>query len=115
MLLVSSVCLEQVLCQFGMYNSTSIQLFCIQNSSNNFQALRDVKYYQIIYETLAKQYEAARLDEAKDAPLIQVLDSATIPERKIKPQRALIIFGGIVSAFFAALFLTLIKSQKTIN
>jgi uncharacterized protein involved in exopolysaccharide biosynthesis len=84
----------------------------IQNSSNNFQALRDVKYYQIIYETLAKQYEAARLDEAKDAPLIQVLDSAIIPERKIKPQRALIIFGGIVTGLLVALFLTIIKSKK---
>ncbi len=84
----------------------------IQNPSNNFQALRDVKYYQAIYETLAKQYEAARLDEAKDAPLIQVLDIATIPERKSKPQRVLIIFCGAAIAFLTAIALTLIKFKK---
>lgn len=57
----------------------------------NIQLLRDVKYYQMLYELLAKQYEAARLDEAKDASVIQVLDPAIMPERRFKPKRAIIV------------------------
>jgi tyrosine-protein kinase Etk/Wzc len=66
----------------------------------NIQLLRDVKYYQMLYELLAKQYEAARLDEAKDASVIQVLDPAIAPERRFAPKRALIV---IVSTLLAGL------------
>ena len=62
-----------------------------QSGFKNIKLLRDLKYYQMLYELLAKQYEAARLDEAKDPSVIQVLDPAVEPERKIKPVRWLII------------------------
>ncbi|MFZ6849901.1 GumC family protein [Undibacterium sp. RuRC25W] len=74
--------------------------------ASNIQLLRDVKYYQMLYEMLAKQYEVARLDEAKDIPLIQVLDKAVEPERKLKPQRALIT----IAAFFFGLILAITAS-----
>ncbi len=61
---------------------------------------RDVKYHESLYEALAKQYEAARLDEAKAAPMIQVIDSAVVPERKSWPPRLLIVF---ISSMLAAL------------
>jgi tyrosine-protein kinase Etk/Wzc len=57
----------------------------------NIKILRDVKYYQMLYELLAKQYEVARLDEAKDPSIIQVLDAAVVPEKKAKPKRSLIV------------------------
>ena len=52
---------------------------------------REVKYHESLYEALSKQYEAARLDEAKAAPLIQVIDNAVVPERKSWPPRLLIV------------------------
>lgn len=61
---------------------------------------RDVKYHESLYEALAKQYEAARLDEAKAAPLVQVIDSAVVPERKSWPPRLLIV---LISSALAAL------------
>jgi tyrosine-protein kinase Etk/Wzc len=71
----------------------------------NIRTLRDVKYYQMLYELLAKQYEMARLDEAKDGAVIQVLDKAIQPEKKFKPQRALIVFSAMLAAlFFTAIF-----------
>lgn len=69
----------------------------------NIKILRDVKYYQMLYELLAKQYEVARLDEAKDTALIQVLDPAIEPERKFKPKRSVIVLLSTVMAFLAAL------------
>ncbi len=63
--------------------------------------LRNVKYFETIYELLAKQYELAKIDEAKDSAVVQVMDKAIEPDRRSKPFRSLIV---LLSAF-AALFI----------
>lgn len=62
---------------------------------------REVKYHEALFEILAKQYEAARLDEARDAPVLQILDPASYPDSKSEPKRLYIILGGL----FAGLIL----------
>lgn len=69
----------------------------------SIQALRDLKYYQMLYELLAKQYETARLGEAREASVVQVLDPAIAPETPVWPKRGLT--GAI--AFVVALLATL--------
>jgi tyrosine-protein kinase Etk/Wzc len=72
--------------------------------------LRDVKYYETIFEILARQFEVAKLDEAKEGSIIQVVDSAVPPDRKSSPHRGLIVIFstllglllGITIAFFQA-------------
>jgi uncharacterized protein involved in exopolysaccharide biosynthesis len=71
---------------------------------DNLGRLRDVKYYEFLYELLAKQYELAKIDEAKDATVIQVMDKAIEPDRKSRPRRTLIV---LLSAFLA-LFLSIL-------
>ncbi len=61
--------------------------------------LREVKYAETMFEMLAKQYEAARLDEAKTAAVIQVLDPAIEPDRRSSPHRTLIVVVGTVLGF----------------
>ena len=63
--------------------------------------LREVKYHEALFEGLSKQYEAARLDEAKAAPLIQVIDRAVTPEKKSWPPRAWIVGGSVLLAAIA--------------
>jgi uncharacterized protein involved in exopolysaccharide biosynthesis len=65
---------------------------------DNLSRLRDVKYYEFLYELLAKQYELAKIDEAKDATIIQVIDKAIEPDRKSGPRRTLI---AVFVAFLA--------------
>lgn len=65
--------------------------------------LREVKYRETLLELLTKEYEVARIDEAKDASIVQVLDPATIPERKSWPHRALIIILATLLAFQVSL------------
>lgn len=65
------------------------------------KAYRDIKAREAIMGVLVAQYESARIDEAKEGPLIQQVDVAVAPERKSKPKRAIIV---LVSAF-AGLFL----------
>ena len=57
-----------------------------------------MKYYEFLYELLAKQFELAKIDEAKDATVVQVMDKAIEPDRKSKPRRTLIV---LLSAFLA--------------
>jgi uncharacterized protein involved in exopolysaccharide biosynthesis len=64
---------------------------------------RDVKYYETLYGALARQLEIAKIDEAKDATLIQVLDAALPPEVKSKPRRFLIIAISTIVAGVLAL------------
>ena len=61
---------------------------------------RDVKYHQFLFDLLARQYEAARIDEAKAAPVIQVVDPALVPDRKSAPYRTLWAAVGCALGFF---------------
>ena len=46
------------------------------------RSLRDVRYYEAVYEVLGKQFEMAKLDEARDGSIIQVLYPAVEPDKK---------------------------------
>ena len=74
-------------------------------------AVRNVKYQESVWEILAKQFEMAKLDEAKDFPLIQVLDQATTPEKKSKPKRSLIVMLVTLVAFFIAVLWAFIRES----
>jgi uncharacterized protein involved in exopolysaccharide biosynthesis len=74
--------------------------------------MRDLKYYETLYELLAKQYEVARMDEAKDPSLIQVLDPAVDPEYRTRPRRALIVLVSTILAGLAAVFLAFFLEAK---
>lgn len=71
--------------------------------------LRDLKFNETLYELLAKQYELAKLDEARDAVIIQVVDKAIPPDKRAKPKRTLMVaiatFTGFFLAVFAAFFM----------
>jgi tyrosine-protein kinase Etk/Wzc len=75
----------------------------------NIQALRDVKYFQMLYELLAKQYEVARLDEASDSSVIQVLDQAAVPEMRAAPKRTMIVLLSAALAMIVAVALAFTK------
>lgn len=65
------------------------------------RSMRNVKYYETIFELLSKQFELAKIDEAKNAASVQVLDKALPAETKFKPKRTLIALAGVV---FGAVF-----------
>lgn len=67
---------------------------------------RDVKYYETIFDLLARQFEAAKLDEAREGAPIQVVYPATPPDKKSAPRRFLIV----VMAFLVAAFVSILYS-----
>ena len=60
---------------------------------------RDVTYHQTLFELLARQLEAARIDEAKAAPIVQLLDKAELPDRTTYPKTKLFTILGAVLGF----------------
>jgi tyrosine-protein kinase Etk/Wzc len=55
------------------------------------RADHELRYRQALFDMLMKQYDVARLDEAKDAAIIQVVEPAIEPDGKSSPKRALIL------------------------
>ncbi len=74
---------------------------------------RDFKYQETLFELMAKQYEMARLDEAREGAVIQVVDPAVVPERKSKPKRALLaVLTTLVAGFVLLLFVFMRQSLR---
>lgn len=55
---------------------------------------RRTKVQEVILETLTKQYELAKVEEARETPSVKVLDTADVPERKSYPPRTILVILG---------------------
>jgi len=75
------------------------------------RSLREVTFQEALYELLAKQYEAARIDEAKSAPVIQVVDKAVPPDHRSGPPRFLFAAGATGLCLFLAVLLLLLADR----
>jgi tyrosine-protein kinase Etk/Wzc len=71
--------------------------------------LRDVKYYEAIFDVLAKQLELAKLDEAREGAFIQIVDPAVPPEKKSFPKRGLLTIAGLSVGFTLGIMLALLQ------
>ncbi|MDE3188335.1 MAG: chain length determinant family protein [Acidobacteriota bacterium] len=69
--------------------------------------LRDVKYYETIFDILARQFEIAKLDEAKEGALIQVVDPAIPPDKRSFPKRGLIVLGATIAGLLTGICIAL--------
>lgn len=72
---------------------------------------REVKYHEALFDMLSRQYEAARLDEAHDAPVLQVLDPASFPDTKSSPKRTYYMLGGLFFGLFASSAWVLVRER----
>ena len=81
---------------------------------------RDVKYYETVYDLLAKQLELAKIDEGKNATIIQMVDKATVPDKKSGPKRALIVAISTFLVVIAAMLFAFLleahgRAKRTLN
>jgi uncharacterized protein involved in exopolysaccharide biosynthesis len=60
---------------------------------------RRSKVDDAVFELLTKEYEIAKIQEARAVPTAQVLDPALVPSKKSSPHRLLIMIGGILAGF----------------
>lgn len=74
--------------------------------------VRDLKYHETMFELLSKLYESARIDEARQAQVIQVIDRAIPPDKRSWPPRALLIMVGGLIALFGAVLFALVQNSR---
>jgi uncharacterized protein involved in exopolysaccharide biosynthesis len=70
---------------------------------------RDLKYHEAVYELLVKGLEIAKLDEAKEGEIVQVVDQAVPPDQRASPHRKLIVLIATLVAFLAAVFWVVLR------
>lgn len=70
---------------------------------------RDFKYHETLFELFSKQFELAKIDEAREGAVIQVLDVATPPERKSKPKKAQLAVITTLATGFALLLFVFVR------
>jgi len=77
------------------------------------RVMRDLKEQEAKFEFLTKQLEAARIDESKDAALIQVVDKALPPEYPSKPKGLLVLIIFTMLGFILGVVMAFIKSASS--
>jgi tyrosine-protein kinase Etk/Wzc len=97
--------LRQQLAQTEKPNSS------ITADANYVGRYRQFRYEEVLFEILTKQYEMARLDEARDSSTVQVVDKARPPERRSKPRRLIISVSTGIAAFVLLLFGVLVAAS----
>lgn len=65
--------------------------------------LREVRIQETLYEALSQDLEAARIEEARDTPEVEVLDLAVPPDRQARPRKGLMAVAGAIAGMFAAM------------
>ena len=82
------------------------------------RAAHELQYRQALYDLLIKQYDAARMDESKEAAIIQIVEPAIEPDRKSSPQRALIILWstliGLIGGCAYVLFSNFVRKRPDV-
>lgn len=73
---------------------------------------REYKYEEALFDIYARQFEMAKSDESREGALIQIIDSASVPDRKSKPSRAIIALGGAIFGLLASMALVVARSRR---
>jgi tyrosine-protein kinase Etk/Wzc len=74
---------------------------------------RDAKIKEMLYELLTREFEIAKIEEAKSMPTIQVLDKAVVPEKKSKPERRKMVMLSAVIALLGGIFTAFAREYVT--
>jgi uncharacterized protein involved in exopolysaccharide biosynthesis len=80
-------------------------------SADYISRYRAFKYEETLFELFSRQYESARLDEAREGALIQVVDPAAPPERKSKPKRLTVALASAAAAFVVLSLLAIARER----
>lgn len=84
----------------------------LQASSTEYiQKLRNVRYYETIFDLMARQYEIAKVDEARQGAIVQVVDRAVVPDNHSFPPRTLVVLFSIFLGFVLGVFWALVLKK----
>lgn len=74
---------------------------------------REFKYQETLFELFSRQFEIARVDEAREGAVIQVVDAAMPPERRARPKRSVV--AGATALVVLVLLATALVAQDRLR
>lgn len=78
--------------------------------------MREFRVQEAVFELLTKQYEMAKFSEGNKNDGVQVIQTATVPDKKVKPKRILIVLGAtVVMGVLATLYAFLCESKERMS
>ncbi len=83
-----------------------------KNKASYVSAYRNYRYNELLVELFAKQFELARMDEAREGGVLQIVDKASVPERKSKPKRSVVGLLTTLGAFVVLSCLLILREQR---
>ena len=91
------------------YSSVGIPTSDVPSLGTEYlRKIREYKFQETIYGLLLNQYENARIQEAKEAAVVQLVDKAIPPEKVYRPKRILITIIAAGAGFFIAIFVAMV-------
>lgn len=85
----------------GSSNALLVPKGVMQESGLEYvRKVRDVKYNETIFDLLARQFEAAKVDEARQGAVVQVVDRAIVPDKRSSPSPSLILPAAMALGLF---------------
>ncbi len=78
------------------------------------RARRELKLQETLLESMLRQFEIAKLDEAKEGPVLQQVDVAVPPDYKSKPSRALIVVAATLLALLASTLWVIVRRYNVL-
>jgi uncharacterized protein involved in exopolysaccharide biosynthesis len=83
----------------------------IQTDLSNIENMpsREAKIKEMLFELLTREYEVAKIEEAKSMPTIQVLDKAVVPEKRSRPKRKQMVLLAGTTALFVSVFAAFVR------
>jgi capsule polysaccharide export protein KpsE/RkpR len=80
------------------------------------RARRELKLQETLLEAMVRGYEVAKLDEAKEGPVLQQVDIAQPPDWKSRPSRALIVIAStLVALLLSSAWVVLSRYAQTLR
>jgi len=63
---------------------------------------REAKIQEAVYAFVTQQFEMAKIQEAKELPIVRVMDAGVAPEKRSSPIRSLIVAGSVLGSILLA-------------
>jgi tyrosine-protein kinase Etk/Wzc len=78
------------------------------------RARRELKLQETLLESMVRQFEIAKLDEAKEGPVLQQVDVALPPDYKSKPSRALIVIAATLAGLLLSSLWVIVRRYSAL-
>jgi tyrosine-protein kinase Etk/Wzc len=102
--------LDNLRAQLAKQEKGSPSLSAKPTSDGNYiTKYREFKYHETLFELFSKQFEIAKVDEAREGASIQVIDIAQAPERKANPKKAVIAITSTLASGFVLLLFVFVR------